>query len=225
MLGVPCSQFRSGHAQWSSRGRYVKKHEEKYIFYFHDLRTKKNIIVAQKNMLVKLQSQIPNLKNVRPDRLPKSLQKLRRAYADLDLGLPHGIKRLKHRADVRRLGPTDRKRVKAFLKSCSAADRDTLDLQIKSDSSFGVFYEGNLAGLARYAKIPGSPKLADVTVLVHKSYRGMGLGTPLVYQLVKDVLTSGLIPKYRVGTKNAASQAIARRLGFKAQFLILTFKK
>lgn len=224
MFGLSSASIGTSTPAWTTRGRYVKSHGDKYIFYFHDPRSKKNIISGSEKKLVRLQREITDLDRLRPHKLPPALNNRKLAFADIDFVLQKRLKKIRHNKEVRALTHFDHATVRKFLRSCSAEDRDTLDLRLKEDKAFGVFLNGKLAGIARYAKIPRAPKIADITVLVHRRHRGKGLSTPLVYELCKDILRRKLIPKYRVGENNLASIAIARRLGFKVSFYIYSFR-
>jgi len=224
MLGLSATAMRSRTCTWSHRGRYVEKLGDKYIYYFHDPRSKKNILAASEKNLLRLQQEIANLEALRPHRLPLALKRRKLIFADVDLVLAKSLKKLRHDKEVRALTRADSAAIKKFLRSCSADDRDTLDFRPKNDKGFGLFHNGNLVGIARYIKIPSAPRIADITVLVHRRHRGKGLSSPLVYELCHALLKNKLIPKYRVGENNHASMAIAQRLGFKTAFYLYSFR-
>lgn len=61
---------------------------------------------------------------------------------------------------------------------------------------------------------PWDDDLAHFGVLLHPRWRGQGVATSLAAAAAGAALDRGLLPQWRASTGNAASQAVARRLGF-----------
>jgi GNAT superfamily N-acetyltransferase len=78
---------------------------------------------------------------------------------------------------------------------------------------FGCIDEaGRLAALASYQL--WAPTIAHLYVITHPSRRGRGLARAAVARAAQHALASGLLPQYRTLRANAASIAVAKRLGF-----------
>jgi RimJ/RimL family protein N-acetyltransferase len=69
-----------------------------------------------------------------------------------------------------------------------------------------------LAALASY-QIWGA-QIAHIFIVTHPAFRGQGYATAGVSSLTQTILERTLVPQYRTLEGNAASMAIAKRLGF-----------
>lgn len=214
-LGVNGESLRSGFTR-SSRGKYVDRHQRKYVFLFTDLRNYARVLAGHSDRLTKLGDQSPE-------------RGLQLKYDDLDYGIEKetsfqpfasSIGALK----IKRLTPKHKRKIAVFRKKCSRKDWETLDLAFEKDFALGLFEGEVLLGISRFAKMPSVPKLVDITVVVARKARGRGCSTVLVSNLLETVLRKKLVPKYRVAEKNAASRAIAERLGLVPLFSLKTFR-
>jgi GNAT superfamily N-acetyltransferase len=214
-LGVNARALRGGFSR-STAGKYVEKHQRKYIFLFTDLNSYARILAGHTSRLEKLEGKNPE-------------QSLKIKYDDLDYGLIrkssfHPVATAISNVRIRRLTRKDRALTLAFQKKCSSKDWQTLDLALTEDFALGLFFKSNLVGIARYAKMRSVPRLVDITVVVTRKARGQGYSTPLVSELVGKILKRGLTPKYRVAVSNVASRAIAEKLGFVPLYSLKTYQ-
>lgn len=115
------------------------------------------------------------------------------------------------------LAPESTDSLVPFYARCTEDEVDTLDLDLDTDTAFGVVGPGGLVAVTRSSPISGS-KLADVTVLVAPPHRGRGLGTWLVSRILASIEAEHRFPKYRVAADNAASQRVAMGLGLVKAF-------
>jgi len=75
---------------------------------------------------------------------------------------------------------------------------------------------GRGIAVARYAPVPGAPRVADVAVTVADEWQGRGLGTALLARLVARAAAEGHIAlRASVLSVNRASIALLRRAGFR----------
>jgi len=75
---------------------------------------------------------------------------------------------------------------------------------------------GRGIGVARYAPVPGAPRVADVAVTVADEWQGRGLGTALLARLVARARAEGHVAlRASVLAVNRASLALLRRAGFR----------
>ena len=75
---------------------------------------------------------------------------------------------------------------------------------------------GRGVAVARYAPVPGAPRVADVAVTVADEWQGRGLGTALLARLVARARAEGHVAlRASVLAVNRASLALLRRAGFR----------
>lgn len=214
-LGVKVDSLNSGFTR-SSTGKYLERHQRKYVFFYTDLKSYARVLAGHPARLERLGNQSPE-------------RSLKLTFNDLDYGLLNSSS-FKPSAPptgevkIQRLTKKHKKEIAGFRKKCSRKDWDTLDLALADDYALGLFKQRELLGIARFAKMPSVPKLVDITVVLARKARGRGYSTVLVSNLLETVLRKKLVPKYRVAEKNAASRAIAERLGLVPLFSLKTFR-
>jgi GNAT superfamily N-acetyltransferase len=77
---------------------------------------------------------------------------------------------------------------------------------------FGLRVEGRLVAVAGYERWPG--QIAQLQVFCHPAYRRRGLAAEPLKDAISKALADNLLPQYRARDGNAASVALARRVGF-----------
>lgn len=231
-LGLEVEQLRSKTPEFSSSGRYVERHGDKYIYFSRNPLTGKNIFTASPANLRQLTEQISLMQLSTLD--TESVRKVpflmahKVEFSDVDYCLPEQGSlnlKLKGTANIRPLAASDEALLDDFYGRCSENEKDTLDLRLDADFALGHFETPHLlTSVARFARIPDSSSLADLTVVTTDSARGKGYASHLVSELVREVQARALKPKYRVGVENLASVAIAHRLGLVAGFQIMSWR-
>lgn len=214
-LGLSARELATRGFVATTSGAYVDRHQDKYIFLFQDLVTKKRVIAGSAARLARVRM--------------KTLPLKRLAFDDIDYGFKRKsqFRSVELRSETLRILPLTgrhKKAIKEFSKRCSAEDRDTLDLAFENEYAVALFDGQRILGIARYAKIRKLSKLVDITVMVEPRARGRGYSTPLVSKLIKKIFARGLVPKYRVGRSNFPSRAIAENLGLVPLFSLKTYR-
>ncbi|HEX2203739.1 MAG TPA: GNAT family N-acetyltransferase [Longimicrobium sp.] len=113
---------------------------------------------------------------------------------------------------ARLLGPDDLGAVDALRRACDPLEWEHGGSTPGPHPAAGVFVDGALAALAGYQL--WDRRLAHLSIVTHPAHRGRGHGAAAVAALVPEAMARGLVPQYRALSGNAASLAIARRLGF-----------
>jgi len=86
---------------------------------------------------------------------------------------------------------------------------------IRPDSRvFGVRMEGQIVAVAGYERWSG--EIAQFQVFCHPGYRRRGLAAESLKTAISHALADNLLPQYRARDGNAASLALAKRVGFVA---------
>lgn len=124
---------------------------------------------------------------------------------------------------VRPLVEDDQKTLEAFYECCSREESENVDINLASDSSWGAFDRDELVGASRYYLIPKT-HIADLGVIVRPDFRSMGLAKGLVTTAVRHAFVNGLHPRYRTNKDNLSTVAVARALGFEANYSIKTYE-
>jgi len=76
----------------------------------------------------------------------------------------------------------------------------------------GLRAEGQLVAVAGYERWPGD--IAQLRVFCHPGYRRRGLAAESLTAAISHALADNLLPQYRARDGNAASLALAKRVGF-----------
>jgi GNAT superfamily N-acetyltransferase len=117
--------------------------------------------------------------------------------------------------------PTPRERTERLGGDASAALeslRDTAPAEweeagIGPDSPiFGVRVKGRLVAVACYDRWSG--QIAQLRVFCHPAFRRRGLAAESLEAAIDEALADRLLPQYRARDGNAASVALAKRVGF-----------
>jgi predicted GNAT family acetyltransferase len=77
---------------------------------------------------------------------------------------------------------------------------------------FGVRADGQIVAVAGYERWSG--EIAQLRVFCHPGYRRRGLAAESLTAAIGYALADNLLPQYRARDGNAASLALARRMGF-----------
>jgi len=77
---------------------------------------------------------------------------------------------------------------------------------------FGLRAEGHIVAVAGYERWPG--EIAQLQVFCHPGYRRRGLAAKSLTAAISHALADNLLPQYRARDGNAASLALAKRVGF-----------
>ena len=77
---------------------------------------------------------------------------------------------------------------------------------------FGLRAEGQIVAVAGYERWSG--EIAQLQVFCHPGYRRRGLAAESLKAAISHALADNLLPQYRARDGNAASLALARRVGF-----------
>jgi GNAT superfamily N-acetyltransferase len=117
-------------------------------------------------------------------------------------------------ADVRRIGPGDAAAVHAYDPDGAwiASTWDGPDGLAAAGVGHGAFVAGRLAAVAVPFHL--GTVYADVGVVTEAAHRGRGLSSACAAAVVADLRAAGLIPTWTTSPDNAASLAVAARLGF-----------
>ena len=113
---------------------------------------------------------------------------------------------------ARLLGPDDAEAVEALRRACEPLEWEHGGSHPGPHPAAGGFVDGHLVALAGYQL--WNRRLAHLSIVTHPAHRGRGHGAAAVSALVPEAMARGLVPQYRALRENAASLAIARRLGF-----------
>jgi RimJ/RimL family protein N-acetyltransferase len=230
MFGYSIEEMARPVFSITTSGFYIERHEDSYVFFYTDLISGKQILAASEINLAELQFEVSPEElfklNSQSIRLAPYFRDLTLVYKDLDYGLldkadftPVNSQSF----DIQPLNGSETSDLAVFLADCSENDRDTLDVTFNEEVVLGLYNQGQLAAISRYAPIRDSG-IADITVVVRNGERGRGFACPLVSEIIKLALKDGYEPKYRVDENNRASIAIAERLNFKPLSQILAWK-
>lgn len=77
---------------------------------------------------------------------------------------------------------------------------------------FGLRFEKHIVAVAGYERWSG--QIAQLHVFCHPGYRRRGLAAELLNAAISEALADHLLPQYRARDGNAASVALAKRVGF-----------
>lgn len=226
-LGLSQSELNSSESVINSNGRYIEKHEDKFIFFYQDIQNLKKVLIASSKNLDIYQISESDLDQLSAHSV-KDFKKLNLVFHDIDYGLtsveqftPNIL--LTELVEFKKISIKDQSEVENFKSECSEDDIDTLDFNLENDVAYGAFLNNKLIGISRYLIIRET-QIADITVVVSPNYRNQKISAPLVSKVVESILSYGYVPKYRVQTENFASIKIAERLGFKPMFQIFTWE-
>ncbi len=219
-FALSLAELRTPHFALSTAGTYVEKHHNKYLFLYTDLASGKKILAGTSAV-------IATLGQVDRANPPEELPGLTASFRDIDYGFPAASDfypmPANSKVHIKPVTGRDRSAIEEFLKGCSEDDQDTLDLTFENEFALGLFDGGKILGVSRYAAIKDNSKLVDITVMMTPTARGLGLAAPLVSQLIEEIFKCGLYPKYRVSVDNAASLAVARKLGLRPMYKLITY--
>jgi RimJ/RimL family protein N-acetyltransferase len=112
----------------------------------------------------------------------------------------------------RGLTAQDEREVNTLRDACTDEEWEHGGSEFQPTEMAGVFKGNELAALASY-QIWGA-QIAHISIVTHPALRGQGYATAGVSSLTQTILERTLVPQYRTLEGNAASMAIARRLGF-----------
>lgn len=211
-------------------GFYIERHEDNYVFFWTNLVSKKTILAISEMNLSELQYELSSgdlqkldLHTIRKAAYFKDLEL---TFKDIDFGFADKADFKPAASEgftIKTLTGEEKSDLELFYSDCSGKDIETLDLSFDEEVALGLYNQGRLTAISRYAPIRESG-IADITVVVRNGERGLGYSTPLVSEVIKLALAQGYEPKYRVDESNTASIAIAQRLGFKPLSHILAWE-
>jgi hypothetical protein len=210
-------------------GRYLERHEDRYLYFFKDHTTDQVALVGKPEQLNQLQElQLAEL-NEQSVRQIEPFAGVEPAFCDLDYGL-RSLSEFRPFQDelpdtfrVASLESPEALGLSDFLTELSQDERDILDLCFENEFSMGIYQNNKLLAVSRALKVRDTD-IADITVVVHPGERKKGWATPLVSAQLEQVLSLRLIPKYRVEATNLASRRVAERLGFVALYSLLAWE-
>ncbi len=116
------------------------------------------------------------------------------------------------RSSARLLTPADVGLVEAASTVLVGEDSERLMITIERGHVAGSFEEGTLVALAHTFAI--SPKHADIGVVTHPHWRGLGHATAVSAVVAQAIQEEGRIPVWSCGGPNIASLKTAARVGF-----------
>jgi len=134
-----------------------------------------------------------------------------RYYGDLYHVLTRPAPGIPHPA-VRRLEPADIELVKAAASELRVTGMGSPEAMLSSGLAVGAIIDGRLVANAHTSA--RSALYADIGVYTIEAYRGRGLATAAAALVAKLIQEAGQTPVWSCGEGNAASLAIAHRLGF-----------
>ena len=114
--------------------------------------------------------------------------------------------------EIRRLTSADADLFARFELATSEQDRDDSFVELDHWAVFGAIVEGEVVSAASAYPFADSP-VADIGVLTVESARGRGFGRRVVRALGDYALGQGLEPQFSCQLDNAASIALAERVG------------
>ncbi|AZZ35487.1 hypothetical protein CIK05_01280 [Bdellovibrio sp. qaytius] len=204
-------------------GRYITKHGDKYIYFYQDLTNSKKILTASLKNQIMYNLNVNDLSYLNSANI-NNFKNLHLAFHDIDYGFSRPTDFIKHQTIstnllIKKINAEDTSTLDDFLKLCSEDDIDTLDLDLTNDYALGAYINNQLIGVSRYVKIRET-QVADITVLIAPMFRNQKSSIPLVSEIVENILSNDLCPKYRVKEDNLASMKIAEKLGFQQLFHI-----
>jgi GNAT superfamily N-acetyltransferase len=226
-LGVSIEEMSSTNNTISIDGRYLARHNGRYVYLFRDLHLGKCIFTAKKEYFDDLETNFE--KDFETVHLPNDDSEIERillqnkaspTFCDIDYCLP--LREFNYQANdlcIRPLKNQQASGLQEFLNAVTEEERDILDLNFEGEFAFGLYQGGHLQGVCRSVQVRDT-QIADITVLVAETARGKGFGKSLVSSVVDDVLNRNLVPKYRVEENNQASRRVAEQLGFVPRFRI-----
>jgi GNAT superfamily N-acetyltransferase len=145
---------------------------------------------------------------------------------------PTGFTPVPEREEVRfrRLAQSEYSRLDAFFGACSEQDLENADIWL--DEPDPVVFCGFLGdqmvayGSHRYLAAYGSDRrfgdvIADVGVLVHPEFRGMGLGKAVISALSQWCIDHDKIPQYQTNQGHVRSRRIPESLGYTRLFDVI----
>jgi len=112
--------------------------------------------------------------------------------------------------DVRLLTTNDLSMIEAAQ---PAMPRNQTIWKLREGAMAGALVDGQLVAWAQTYTI--STKYCDVGVFTHEAYRRRGFSTACTALVAKAMQQRGLIPVWSTGETNAASLAVARKVGFR----------
>lgn len=220
MFGYSLEEMERPGFSATTAGFYIERHEDGYVFFWTDLVRKKQILAASDTNFAELQYELSSDDFQKLDfqsiRTAPYFKDLILTYKDLDFGLVHTNDFKPANSDgltIKLMSGSEKSDLELFYSDCSEKDQETLDLTFDEEVALGLYSNGRIAAISRYAPIRETG-IADITVVVRNGERGLGYSTPLVSEILKLALAQGFEPKYRVDESNHASIAIANRLGF-----------
>lgn len=113
---------------------------------------------------------------------------------------------------ARLLTPADRGLVESASTDLIGGDSDRLLATIEDGHVAGSIEDDALVGLAH--TFATSPKHADIGVVTHPNWRGMGHATAVSALVARAIQDDGRIPVWSCGGPNIASLRTAARIGF-----------
>lgn len=229
IFNITVDELKNNQPLITSQGRLIEKYGDQYIYFYQDLTNHKKIICGSQRNLSKLHVDKKTLSTLDFNTISSHniFENLKLTFHDIDYTIPRSnftapVTSI-NSYNIRQLTIMDNELVQDFHTDCSDDDKDTLDLDLENDMTFGTFYNGHLAVISRFIKIRDTD-VADITILTRQLFRGQKLSTPLAAEIVNTILSQGLYPKYRVQVTNIASIKIAEKLGLIPSFRLLTWE-
>ncbi|GAB3990209.1 GNAT family N-acetyltransferase [Nocardioides marmoraquaticus] len=141
------------------------------------------------------------------------------AGAGLALGSPDQLHYLPHGAapgpsGARVLGADDADAFAALVDGCSPDDVEEAYVELGHDLVVGTVDGDRLVSAASAYRWHDTP-FGDIGILTAPDARGRGHGAATVRAMAREVAAAGLEPQYRCDDTNAASAALAARVGFR----------
>jgi predicted GNAT family acetyltransferase len=113
---------------------------------------------------------------------------------------------------IRQLSQKDAKYLDELKNNCSEEDLEEGDVDIDHSVVFGCFYGDKLVSVS--SLIFWGDIIADIGVITHAEFRGIGLGKAVVSALCRWGIDNNRIMQYRAESENEGSWKIAKTLGF-----------
>lgn len=228
-FGISQISLENNEPIFSSNGYYAQRDPERFIYFYYDLINGKKIFSSSKDNLKQLKENLfkTNLENLTSKTvatLPYFATK-KLVFNDIDHYLVSDLNDFTQNNYDLIIRPLSKKDdLETFYRDCSEDDIDTLDLNLKAHFGLGLFSDDQLVAISRYDVIPHTLNLADITVCVKKSHRGLGFSKQIVSDLIRRILKEGLCPRYRVKEDNIPSIKIAKRLGLTKTHQIMAWE-
>lgn len=216
VLNLPIEQFKSGGIEFVDSGLYAERDFNRFYAFFDALFGTK-IFISSPEQIERFRAMYTEkeLHQCTPENLSKSsfLSSRTLLYNDIEHYIPDKNELWRGPRPFELLQISKEAQLETFYADCSEDDVDTLDLDLDTDFALAAIVDKQIVGVSSY-RVLSDTQVADITLLIRKSYRGQGLAVSLVSELVHMIYSANLTPRYRAGLRNVVSLAVAKRLGF-----------